>query len=92
MDSLPIDIQKRIEQDFGLDQEVQEMIDFVQNDIALNVGSVQLIRSILLVAKGDKTKLKEIIDSRYYGDPRDVIMMGMGASDQKSNYGMNPFK
>lgn len=90
MEELPIDIRERVKQDFGHDAEVQKMIDFVRKD-NLNVGVDQLLRSILIIAKGDKNKLKEIIDTRYHGDPRDVIMMGMGVSDHKSNYGMKPF-
>ncbi|MEL7532449.1 MAG: hypothetical protein AAFN10_14110 [Bacteroidota bacterium] len=92
MESLPIDIQQKITQDFGQDAEVQEMVEFVLNDKAINVGVNQLMRSILIVAKGDKTKMKAIIDSRYHGDPRDLIMLAMGLSDQQSNYGMQPFE
>ena len=91
IDKLPNDIQKKINQEFGEDEEVLKMINFVQNDSAINVGVDQLIRSILIVAKGDKAKMKEIIDSRYHGDPRDLIMLAMSLSNQQSNYGMNPF-
>ncbi|MEM6347942.1 MAG: hypothetical protein AAF927_28895 [Bacteroidota bacterium] len=91
IEKLPIDIQKRIADDFGEDDEVLKMMHFVQNDSAINVGVAQLIRSILIVAKGDKAKMKAIIDSRYHGDPRDLIMLAMSVSNQQSDYGRKPF-
>lgn len=95
MADLPKDIFNQLKKDFQNDQdfkEVEMMLHGVQEDDRLNVGSAQLIRSILIIAKGDKAKIREIIESTYYGDPRDVIMMGMGVSDNQSNYGIDPFE
>ena len=39
-----------------------------------NVGYPQLIRSILTLSEGNLSVIRKIVDSDYYGDPRDVIM------------------
>ena len=39
-----------------------------------NVGFAQLIRSILILSDGNVSGIRKIIQSDFYGDPRDVIM------------------
>ncbi len=94
MADLPIDIEKRIKRDFPekKDYEKAEKLLSGIKQSYINVGKDQLIRSILLIAAGDAAKIQEIIDSNLDHDPRDVIMMGMGVSDNTSNYGIDPFE
>ena len=39
-----------------------------------NVGFAQLIRSILILSEGNLSGIRKIVQSDFYGDPRDVIM------------------
>jgi hypothetical protein len=39
-----------------------------------NVGFAQLMRSILILSQGSLSVVRKIIQSDFYGDPRDVIM------------------
>ena len=94
MADLPIDIEKRIKRDFpeGKDYEnVRALLSGIDQSY-INVGKDQLIRSMLLIADGNPQKIQEIIDSNFHHDPRDVIMMAMGVSDNTSNYGIDPFE
>lgn len=91
---IPKDIILRLKHDFEIETEYQEalrMIDYVRQD-TLNVGWVQLSRAILLIADGNLNKMKRIIASDYYGDPRDLIMRMMGIPGNTNNYGLNPFE
>ena len=93
MSDLPNDILDRLKKDFPNDEEfesVKKMMLDVQDD-TLNVGSPELIRSILVLAAGDVSKVKEIIDSNYCGDPRDVILKAMRARKNQTNDGSAPF-
>lgn len=91
MAQLPPDIIRRVKRDFSLEEfaAVEKLLIGVQED-NINVGSAQLIRSILIIAKGDIHKIQEIIKSRYRGDPRDVIMAAMAVSGHTANYGNDP--
>lgn len=60
-------------------------------DQKINVGHDQLVRSMLIISKFDKDKFSEIIDSKFYGDPRDVLMAAH-TQDEKSNYGLTKFE
>ncbi|MEL6250482.1 MAG: hypothetical protein AAFR87_00620 [Bacteroidota bacterium] len=94
MADLPIDIEKRIKRDFpkAKDYEnVRALLSEIDRSY-INVGKEQLIRSMLLIAKGNPDKIQEIIDTNFHHDPRDVIMMAMGISDNTSNYGIDPFE
>ena len=57
----------------------------------INVGHDQLVRSMLIISKFDKTKFLEIIDSNFYGDPRDVLMSAH-SQDETNNYGITKFE
>lgn len=91
---LPNDIKTHIDEQFPNPNEKQEVLgmmkDIGQN--SFNVGKDQLIRSILIIAQNDKSKIKRIIDSDYYGDPRDVIMEAMGVPGNNNDHGITPFK
>lgn len=89
---LPIDIIIEINSKF-LKKDVSSIIDLclkVKSD-SLNVGSDQLIRCMIILSEGDKLKMEEIRDSKYWGDPRDVIS---SANNKFSdcNYGLNEFR
>ena len=93
MAELAIDIEKRIKRDFPEEKDynnVRALLSGIDRSY-INVGKEQLIRSMLLIANGNPQKIQEIIDSNFYHDPRDVIMMAMGISDNTSNYGIDPF-
>ena len=75
MTTLPIDIERKIDQlfiDLKDNQEVKKLILRLWTT-TLNVGEDQLARSILTISGGDIQKLKDVI-KEFYGDPRDVIM------------------
>ena len=91
---LPEDIKIRINQKFPnpVDQkEVLKMMNEIGKDTFM-VGKGQLIRSILLIADKDKNKIREIINSNYYGDGRDVIMEAMGIPGNTNDHGMTSFE
>lgn len=88
------DIEMRINQKFPNPtdkKEVMKMMDEIGRD-SFMVGKDQLIRSILIIANKDKNKIRQIIDSNYYGDGRDVIMEAMGTPGNTNDHGMTPFK
>ncbi len=64
----------------------------IVNEANLNVGNIQLIRSILIIADIDKNKIRSMINSDYYGDPRDVIMEAMNIPGNSNDYGKTLFK
>jgi hypothetical protein len=91
---LPEDIKMRINQKFPNpmdNKEVMKMMDEIGTDTFM-VGKDQLIRSILIIADKDKNKIRQIIDSNYYGDGRDVIMESMGTPGNTNDHGMTPFE
>jgi len=59
-------------------------------DRKINVGHDQLVRSMLIISKFDKDRFLEIIDSNFYGDPRDVLVSAH-TKDESINYGINSF-
>lgn len=88
---LPQDIIREINLKF-LKSDVSSIIDLclkVKGD-SLNVGSDQLIRCMIILSDGDKVKMEEIRESKYWGDPRDVIN---SANNKLSdcNYGLSEF-
>lgn len=68
---------------------VIHQLDNIQQE-QINVGKMQLIRAILTIADGDLKVIKTIIEGRFYGDPRDVIMEGIEKG--LHNSGMSRFK
>lgn len=60
-------------------------------DQKLNVGHDQLVRLMLIISNFDEDKFLEIMESNFYGDPRDVLMSAH-SQDKTSNYGINKFE
>ena len=58
-------------------QDALDVVNHVKND-TLNVGWIQLVRSMIILAEGDIKAFKNIKRNGYMGDPRDVIMTMMG--------------
>lgn len=91
---IPEDIIQRLKHDFENKEEFEKaigLINLVKQD-TLNVGWLQLSRAIILIADGNLDKMRELIESDYHGDPRDVIMDMMGLPDNTNDHGMTPFK
>lgn len=91
---IPKDIILKLKQDFKNDNEYDEALKLILHirQENLNVGWVQLSRSIILIADGNIRKLKQIIESGYYGDPRDVIMEMMQIPGNTNDHGLTPFE
>jgi len=91
---IPEDIILRLKQDLVNKEDFKEslrIINYVRQDV-LNVDWAQLSRAIILIADGDINVMKKIIESNYYGDPRDVIMEMMSIPRNTSDHGITPFK
>ncbi len=56
----------------------------------LNVGSDQLIRSMLMLSNFEPKHFQQIIDTKFNDDPRDIIMEAH-AKFEDMNYGIKPF-
>lgn len=87
------DIYKTIfEQFFSPDEklEAETLLQSIKKN-HITVGADQLARAILVLADGNITELKRIVDSNYLGDPRDVIMMAV-AKTKNGSYFTNPFE
>ena len=88
--NLPADIVEKIRLDFpDLEQRnfvEQELIKLFKR--RLNVGSDQLSRSILFLAKGDIVKFKELLD---FDDPRDVLMEAEKQNGNPGHFFKEPF-
>ena len=86
------DIVDEIESKLLGDQRTQELLklckDIYQRNF--NVGHDQLLRSMLMVSKFDAEKFKEIIDSNFLGDPRDVLVSAQ-TQNESINYGLSKF-
>ena len=91
MEELPVDIIKKVRHDF--EEEDQKVVFEEFSEISkesLNVGLVQLLRSVLVLSSGDTQKLLSFRQRRYHGDPRDVISMANSMTPQ-FNSGLEPF-
>ncbi|HET7000354.1 MAG TPA: hypothetical protein VFI33_03565 [Puia sp.] len=76
MMELPKDILSKIDELFPKMEDheiVMNLVDQIRH-YSVNVGFPQLIRSILSLSAGKLSIIRKIIDSDFYGDPRDVIM------------------
>ena len=93
--SIPIDILKRLQHDFSDELELEQAVNIInrirEEEQQINVGWIQLSRAIILIANGDISKMKDIIDSNYDGDPRDIIMQMMDIEGSNNHYGMTEF-
>ena len=93
-DNIPEDIILKLKSDFKNQEDFNQAISFIEfvKQDELNVGWIQLSRAIILIANGNLKEIKSIIDSNYYGDPRDVIMQMMSLTENTNYYGQTPFK
>lgn len=88
---LPDDIIREINSKF-MESDVSAILDLclkVKND-SLNVGPDQLIRCMILLSGGDRIKMEEIRNLKYWGDPRDVISTANN-NFTNCNFGINEF-
>ncbi len=93
MSDIPKDILNRLALDFNKPDEYEEalkIINHVKSD-TLNVGWIQLARSMIIISAGEIKLLKEILKSGYMGDPRDVIINMMNMPNSKNDHGLTPF-
>lgn len=93
MKPLPDDIILEIRRRFSSPADrkaVQEKLESLSGRY-LNVGAEQLARCILIVTEGSVQKVEALFDTTFGGDPRDVIMSAMAATDNGSHWGMAAF-
>ncbi|MCJ8288413.1 MAG: hypothetical protein HRT58_00160 [Crocinitomicaceae bacterium] len=94
MSGIPKDILKRLAIDFDRPDDLEEALRIVKHvrSDTLNVGWIQLIRSMIIISDGDIKSLNDILESGYMGDPRDVIMSMMHKPNSNNDHGLTPFK
>lgn len=91
--TFPADIKKRINQLFNSPAERLEAEGLLQSlwTISLNVGPAQLARSILVLSEGRVSTIRQIIESGFHGDPRDIIMAAKRKAGNPGHYFSDPF-
>lgn len=93
MKKLPPDIEHKIDflfHDLSDRQYVKNLMLGLW-DISLNVGADQMARSIIFLAEGNVSMVKDIFEREFYGDPRDVIMMAEKKSGNPGHFFMITF-
>lgn len=85
---LPKDIDIKIDHLFTSSAERQEVKKLLADlfTTSLNVGPAQLSRSILTLSDGKLTEVKNIIEQKFFGDPRDIIMMAEKKAGNPEHY------
>ncbi len=93
MQTLPVDIQDKINSLFIVASEREEVSQLLLDlwKTSLNVGEEQLARGLLVLCDGKVAALREIIDSDFYGDPRDVLMRAERKLGNPGHYFINGF-
>jgi len=90
---LPKDIRESIINNSGNSTEAELILKLCTkiNSMKLNVGAIQLIRSALVVTEFSSSRLEKLINMKFNGDPRDILVE---ANDLKPliNYGMAQFE
>jgi hypothetical protein len=88
------DIIQRIMNDYPAVPDRVEIINLFQSisPETINVGVDQLLRSVLVIAAGDIIEVKQIFNSGFYGDPRDVIMIAEAKAGYPGTYGSLAFQ
>lgn len=90
---MPTDIKQQILKMFP-DLEDQKAIQKILLPLfhaSFNVGSEQLVRSILVLSEGDVRKAEEIVAENFFGDPRDVVQMAENKAGHPGHYFNCPF-
>lgn len=91
--SLPPDIKNRLEKlfpDISNRHEVEQLLLSLWTT-SLNVGEAQLARSILVLSEGKISEVRNIFNSHFMGDPRDVIMSAEAKAGNPGHYFVAPF-
>lgn len=88
MKQLPEDIDIKIDQLFARSADRQEVRKLLSGlfSASLNVGPAQLSRSILMLSDGKLAEVKNIIEQKFFGDPRDIIMMAEKKAGNPGHY------
>jgi hypothetical protein len=91
MKKLPVDIFEKINSDYKTREERNYVIKKFSTlfSESLNVGIVQLIGSILVIADGKIDEIDRIFESNFHGDPRDLIMYATERIKNETFYGIN---
>ena len=73
---IEVDIIEEIEKQVEVNTERSNLMELCEKvaELNLNVGNNQLLRCLLQLSNFDAMKFKEIVDSNFTGDPRDVLM------------------
>jgi Glu-tRNA(Gln) amidotransferase subunit E-like FAD-binding protein len=92
MKKLPIDIELKINELFAQDVEKETVKEMMLNlwTESFNVGTEQLVRSILILSNGSLEEIKKIIRN-FNGDPRDVIMAAENKVGNPGHFFLDPF-
>jgi len=70
--------------------EIEKIYSELRN-IDINVGVDQIFRCLLVLSDGDIEIIKNIIRKDFYGDPRDIIMLGEKKLGYPGHYFLKPF-
>ena len=92
-DSLPPDVLRKIEIDYGYfakGDEAQEILQSRAGRGGLNVPLLQFVRASLVIADGDLDELRELIEIRE--DPRDTLVHAEKLNGNPGDYCSQPFK
>ena len=91
---IPKDILVKIDElfpDIWDNEAAKNLVEEIKQATA-NVGFAQLIRSILFLSEGNLSLIRKIIQSDFYGDPREVIMKAEGKLGNPGHYFIPAFE
>jgi len=92
MKDFPNDIIHKVKNDFKKEDWKLVFDELIQvNEDSLNVGQIQLIRSMISLSEGNRYKILNFRKDRYFGDPRDLISLANNLNP-KSDSGRRPFE
>jgi len=91
-ENVPQDILDRIVKDYGYFSEASESQDLIEllHERSLNVGCSQYSRAVLVLARGDIEKLREL--AAIPEDPRDILIQATKVSTDTGNCFAMPFR
>jgi len=92
---IPLDIVEKIKAMYPSISEQSEVEAFIFSfwTMNLNVGPAQLARAVLHLSKGNIDTIRNIAQTNFYGDPRDLIVIANGKPGEHSagSYFNEPF-